>query len=214
MPVRQLIKRGLAQLPFTTDERFNDLSHLFLTRLARWNHTFNLTGVRSIEEMVARHLMDSLVLAPYLTGSDIIDVGSGAGLPGIPLAILYPDKHFLLLDSNGKKTRFITQASIALGLDNVTVHQGRVQEYDQATFDHVLCRAFAPLPKLSRLVAHLVRQDGNVLAMKGSQDELAAADSGLVVTRVIELAVPLLDARRSVVELHRLPSCRTGPVDA
>ena len=203
MHIAKLIRTGLDELPFTTNEGLIDKAVAFIEQLARWNKTFNLTGIRSEQDMVRQHLMDSFSIAPYVTGMRILDVGSGAGLPGLPLAILYPDKNFILLDSNGKKTRFMTQVVIDLGLSNVQVVQSRVEEYRAPPFDQVLCRAFAPLATIVKKVSHLVAQDGSLLAMKGkiNEDTLLETSAPLRLSRVIPVQVPLIEAERCLVEL-------------
>jgi 16S rRNA (guanine527-N7)-methyltransferase len=203
MDIADLIRKGLEQFPFSADDEFAGKLAAFVAQLARWNKVFNLTSVRVPEDMVVQHLMDSLSVAAYLPGDQILDVGSGAGLPGIPLAILYPEKNFILLDSNGKKTRFMTQVAIDLDLRNVVVVQERVEQYREQQFDHVLCRAFAPLKIVVEKVAHLVGRRGNVLAMKSKydQDEAPEPGSPLQVRRVIPVSVPLLQAERCLVEL-------------
>ena len=203
MQIVDLIRAGLNQFSFPTDDELIEKSAAFITQLARWNRTFNLTAIRAPADMVVQHLLDSLSIAPYLPGTRIIDVGSGAGLPGIPLAILYPGKDFILLDSVGKKTRFMTQIAIDLELSNVVVVQSRVEQYREQQFDHVLCRAFAPLAIIAEKVSHLVRNQGNVLAMKGKYDQEPEPGPGskLKVHQVIPISVPLLDAERCLVEL-------------
>lgn len=203
MHIATLIRTGLDELPFATDEGLIEKSVAFIEQLARWNKTFNLTGIRSEQDMVRQHLMDSFSIAPYVTGMRILDVGSGAGLPGLPLAILYPDKNFILLDSNGKKTRFMTQVVIDLELSNVQVVQSRVEEYRASPFDQVLCRAFAPLATIVKKVSHLVSQDGSLLAMKGkiNADTLLETSAPLRLSRVIPVQVPLIEAERCLVEL-------------
>jgi len=201
MEIVEQIKRGLAELPFETDETLASRCLIFIEQLVKWNKIYNLTAIRSPDEMVTRHILDSLAIAPYLSGVDIIDVGSGAGLPGIPLAIYYPEKKFVLLDSSGKKTRFITHVTIELGLDNVEVVQSRVEDYREKLFDHVVCRAFTALSNLPGKLSHLLKEDGSVLAMKGKEDTTLEADSGLKVKQIISYKVPLLDAKRQLVEL-------------
>ncbi|MBQ74208.1 MAG: 16S rRNA (guanine(527)-N(7))-methyltransferase RsmG [Gammaproteobacteria bacterium] len=203
MKIVDLIQTGVDQLPFPLADTLVSKSTAFIDQLCRWNEVYNLTAVQVPEEMVVRHLLDSLSIAPFIEGSRIIDVGSGAGLPGIPLAILYPAKKFVLLDSNGKKTRFMTQAVIELELENVVVVQDRVEQYHGEKFDQVLCRAFASLETIAEKVSHLLHSQGNVLAMKGKQDHdsALAQASPLQVTRVIPIEVPLLDAERCLVEL-------------
>lgn len=203
MCIANQIRVGLAELPLSFDERLVDGLTVFIEELVRWNRVFNLTAIRSPVDMVGYHLMDSLSIAPFLTGRNILDVGSGAGLPGLPLAIFYPEKKFILLDSNGKKVRFMTQVVINLGLVNVEVVQTRVEDYVEADFDHVLCRAFAPLATVVEKVSHLVGRGGSLLAMTGKIDE----DSGLGskahlrVKRIVAVEVPLVEGQRCLVEL-------------
>lgn len=152
----------------------------YLSLLQKWNKIYNLTAVRNPQEMVSRQLLDSLSILPLLRGRNIIDVGTGPGLPGIPLAIASPDISFTLLDSNGKKCRFVEQAIIETGLPNVLVVRGRVEEFRPATrFDMVLCRAFASLPKILDLTSHLFGKGGCLLAMKGAlhKEEITAAEA-------------------------------------
>ncbi len=156
-------------------EKQIDLFNRYINLLAKWNKAFNLTAVRNIDEMLERHLNDSLSIAKMLEGERFIDVGTGPGLPGIPLAILYPEKHFTLLDSNGKKSRFQQQAKQELSLENIGIVNSRVNEYQpEELFDGVLSRAFATLEDMIIGSTHLCRQGGNFFAMKGlyPEDEL------------------------------------------
>lgn len=178
----------------------------FLALLVKWNRVYNLTAVRDPGEMVTRHLLDSLAVLPQVQGPRLLDVGSGAGLPGIPLALACPDWSFTLLDSNGKKTRFITQAVAELGLGNVSVVQARVAEYTAGTpFDTVISRAFASLADMLDQTGHLCAPNGQVLAMKGVYpgEELAALPAGWRVAGVSALQVPGLAGERHVVRLVR-----------
>jgi 16S rRNA (guanine527-N7)-methyltransferase len=165
----------------------------YLALLARWNRTFNLTAIRDPDEMVSRQLLDSLSILPLIQGPSVLDVGTGAGLPGIPLAITRPDFHFVLLDSNGKKTRFVRQAKMELGLENVTVVQERVESWrPQERFDTVTARAFAALPKMIDLTAGLLRESGLLLAMKGllPWDEIEQIRAKGMVVESVALEVP------------------------
>ena len=152
-----------------------ELFNRYINLLAKWNKAFNLTAVRNIDEMLNRHLVDSLSIAQYIEGARFIDVGTGPGLPGIPLAILFPNKQFYLLDSNGKKSRFQQQAKLELSLDNIEVINSRVDEYQpEALFDGILSRAFATLDDMINGSAHLCKTGGHYYAMKGlyPEDEL------------------------------------------
>lgn len=140
----------------------------FIALLSKWNNTYNLTAIRTIPDMITKHILDSLAVHPYLQGQRILDIGSGAGLPGIPLAIAHPNKQFVVLDSNGKKTRFMQTVRRELQLSNLEVVQSRVESYHPSNrFDTVLSRAFSNVPQMLHLSAHLVNQGGIWLAMKG-----------------------------------------------
>ncbi len=142
---------------------------VYLILLHKWNQAYNLTAIRDVQMMVGRHIMDSLAVMPWLHGKRIIDVGTGAGLPGIPLALAQPDLEFVLLDSNGKKTRFLTEAKRVLSLDNVEVVQSRAEDYKPVVgFDTVVSRAFSSLADMLKWTTHLVGNEGIWLAMKGS----------------------------------------------
>ena len=136
--------------------------------LRKWNKTFNLISTPDLAQLQSRHLLDSLAIAPFLEGKTVLDVGTGAGLPGIPLAIADPSRQFVLMDSNGKKTRFLFQVKLALALDNVEIENCRVEHYQsQRQIDIVTCRAFAPIPDIIRLTEHLFSPGTVLLAMKG-----------------------------------------------
>lgn len=200
--VRRLAE-GLAALPLALDTRATHRLLDYLQLLAKWNTAFNLTAIRDPEEMVTRHLLDSLAILPWLQGPRVLDVGSGAGLPGIPLAIARPDLAFTLLDANAKKTRFITQAVGELGLKNVEVVQNRAENYrPSATFDTLVSRAFASIADMLAATRHLCAPHGRFLAMKGvyPEEELAAVPAEMA-TETVALRVPGLAAARHLVIL-------------
>lgn len=200
-----LILRGIQQLPFRMPEGSSGLLLNFVNLLDRWNRVYNLTSVREPRQMISRHILDSLVVRPYLAGQRILDVGSGAGLPGIPLAIAAPDLKFTLLDTNNKKTRFILQAVTELGLKNVEVVTARIEEYQPAQgFDTVLARAYSSLDKLAQDVRKILNAEGCILAMKGSYPlaELESIPVTFKVDTITKLEVPGLDAERHLVILR------------
>ncbi len=180
-PLRQQLEYGLKQMGlFYPVETQQKLVH-YIQLIARWNKTFNLTAIRDVEEMVSKHLLDSLAVQPYLDGSLILDAGSGAGLPGIPFAITSPDKRFVLIDSNGKKTRFLTQAKIDLKLENVEVIHQRVEDYQPIVdghriyFDVITARAYAATDDILSSTAHLQNDATRILIMQGKLDEKFAS---------------------------------------
>ncbi|KTC92124.1 16S rRNA (guanine(527)-N(7))-methyltransferase RsmG [Legionella cincinnatiensis] len=149
--------------------------YLFL--LDKWNSTYNLTAIRDIETMVGKHILDSLAILPWLKGNRIIDVGTGAGLPGIPLALAQPEINFVLLDSNGKKTRFLNEVKRQLNLKNVEIVQNRVENYHPTPgFDTVLSRAFSSLGQMIQWTHHLIADEGLWLAMKGRFPDIELND--------------------------------------
>lgn len=174
----------------------------YLALLMKWNQAYNLTAIRDPREMVARQLLDSLSILPLVRGRRVLDVGTGAGLPGIPLAICMPQADFTLIDSNGKKTRFVQQAILELGLENVEVHQVRIERFTAATgFDTITTRAFAPLPRMVELTRRLLAHDGMMLAMKGvvPTQEIEEVQASGVAVEVIELHPPLSGERHAIV---------------
>ena len=177
----------------------------YIALIVKWNKVYNLTAVREPEAMIGHHLLDSLAVLPHLTGRRLIDVGSGAGLPGIPLAIARPDMKITLLDSNHKKTTFMRQACLELGLTNAEVVCERVEQWQpQDKYDAVISRAYSELKEFVRLSAHLVAKGGKLYAMKGVYpvEEIAQLKSAKVeanVKEVIALTVPGLAAQRHLV---------------
>lgn len=198
------LNTGLADLALALLEPQVTCLLTFIKLIAKWNKAYNLTAVRDPLEMVSLHILDSLAILPYLHGSRVADIGTGAGLPGIPLAICRPDCRFTLVDSNSKKTRFVQQAVLELKLKNVEVVHSRVELLQPAElFSTVLCRAFASMPDILQLTGHLLAEDGVLLAMKGQQPigELAGIGAEY---QVIPLAVPGIDAERCLIRIERL----------
>jgi 16S rRNA (guanine527-N7)-methyltransferase len=176
----------------------------YLALLARWNAKWNLTAVRDPRDMVTRHLFDSLCVDPWVRGPRIVDVGTGAGLPGIPLALLRPGDRFTLLDSAGKRTRFLRHVVARLGLENVEVVQARVEDYDGAAgFDTVVSRAFTSVDGFAATAGHLCGPNGRLLAMAGRfpADDLAALPDGWRLLAAGRVTVPGLEAARHAVLL-------------
>lgn len=174
-----------------------------LEELERWNRTYNLTAIRAREDMLTHHLLDSLAVHPDLRGTTVADVGTGAGFPGLPLAVINPERRFTLIDSNGKKIRFVQHAARELGLDNVEAVHGRVEALKPQSFDTVVARAFAALPAMMAHVAPLCGPATRVLAMKGKwpQEEIDALPAGWRHEESRELTVPGLRESRCVVVL-------------
>ncbi|HEX7129167.1 MAG TPA: 16S rRNA (guanine(527)-N(7))-methyltransferase RsmG [Rhodanobacteraceae bacterium] len=202
--LREQLERGLhaLRLELPAGARASLLDYLDL--LVRWNKAYNLTAVRDPAEMVTRHLLDSLAVLPFVRGQTLADLGSGAGLPGIPLAIARPGLKVTLVDSNGKKARFLREAARALPLPNVKVEQVRVEDL-QGRFDCITARAFASLADMLARGGHALAPEGVWLAMKGQIEsaELAQVPAGFKVEAVHALDVPGLDAQRHLVEIRR-----------
>ncbi len=175
--------------------------------LHKWNKAYNLTSVRNPEDMLVKHILDSIVVSPYLQGQRFIDVGTGPGLPGLPLAIMNPDKEFVLLDSLGKRIRFIRQVLLELGVKNVTPVQSRVEEYqDEIGFDGVLSRAFASLHDMLNWCPHLPSQQGVFIALKGvlPEDEITSLPSNFELVATHKLTVPELEGQRHLVLIKKV----------
>jgi 16S rRNA (guanine527-N7)-methyltransferase len=177
-----------------------------IAELGRWNQSYNLTAIKTPSAMLTHHLLDSLAVSPDLEGTRIADAGTGAGFPGLPLAVVNPARQFTLIDATAKKIRFVAHAAELLALGNVTALHARTEQMRVDTpFDTVVARAFAPLPKLLASVAPLCGPATQVLAMKGQwpRAELEALPAGWRVVRSRELAVPGLDAARCLICLSR-----------
>lgn len=196
---------GLAMINITVNNKqFNQLC-LYLDLLEKWNAAYNLTAVRDVSQMVSVHLLDSLSVTPFISAQaqSVLDVGSGGGTPGIPLAIMRDDLAVTLVDSNSKKTAFLHQAVIELGLNNVAVISERVENIQAIQFDTIVSRAFAELGDFVRLSSHLLSKNGVWLAMKGvyPYEEVGRLPKNIMVKQVVEVKVPFIDGSRHIVEM-------------
>lgn len=193
-----MLKKKLINLIDQTDLSINcqqiDQLINYVEMLNKWNKAYNLTAVRDPNEMLIKHIMDSLVVSPYLVGSTFIDVGTGPGLPGIPLAIINPDKQFDLVDSLGKRIRFLKQVQFELKLANIQPIQSRIEEYNEKKFDGVISRAFASLQDMLTWCKHLPNEQGSFYALKGS--DLDPIPEGFTLKQDIKLTIPELNAER------------------
>lgn len=200
------LERGLEALhiKLSRDDEQRLLDYLAL--LQRWNRVYNLTAVRGGRRMLTRHVLDSLTLIPHVEGQRILDVGSGAGLPGVPLAICMPDKSFWLLDASAKRCRFLRQAKADLGLQNVTVVAARAEDYQSdEKFDTLASRAFSSLAGFVRSAGHLLAENGTLLAMKGvwPGQESSELANGFIIENVVRTTVPGLHEERHLVICRR-----------
>jgi 16S rRNA (guanine527-N7)-methyltransferase len=197
------LNRGISQLglDIPSDVQRNMLQYIEL--LQKWNKVFNLTAIREPDQMVSYHLLDSLAVLPHLWAGHWLDVGCGAGLPGLVLAMARPDWQFTLLDSNSKKTSFVQQAVIELNLKNVSVCCARVEDWTPLTkFDAIISRAFTGAGDFVAVTRHLLNEGGRWVAMKGQPDqELQGLPSDIRIERIIQLEVPTLDAARCLLLL-------------
>ena len=197
---------GIKQLGLSVSSDQLDNLCVYLTQMIKWNKVYNLTAIRDAEQMVVKHLLDSLVVNQHLPSvKHVLDVGTGPGLPGIPLAILNPDIHFSLCDSNGKKTRFLNYVVPMLSLDNVTVHHARVESLTLTSVDLIISRAYSSVANFIETTQHLLQQDGIWFAMKGAVDrtELADLTEDIKINKTIELDVPGLEAERHLIVLSQ-----------
>jgi len=203
MSHENLWRAGLEALDCqASDEQLTKLKH-YVEMLERWNKTYNLTSVRDPKDMIPVHIFDSLVIADYIKGDSCLDVGSGAGLPTIPLAIMQPDRKFMAVDTNGKKTRFIQQAIIELGLKNVKVSQTRIESWESdLKYDAIISRAFASVYDfLTDSSAHLAA-NGILYAMKGQypEGELQYIPKQYTLSQSHSMTVPFVDGERHLLE--------------
>jgi 16S rRNA (guanine527-N7)-methyltransferase len=203
-PQAQLMA-GVAALGLTLPEGAEAKLVAYLALLDKWNRVYNLTAVRDAERMVSHHLLDSLAAVDFFQGGAVLDVGSGGGLPGIPLAIARPDLQVTLIDSIAKKTAFLLQAKAELGLRNLSVVTGRVEDYrPDARFDVITSRAFSDLKEFVTLTRHLLKPGGRWLAMKGlmPHEEIASLPDWVKVSANNVLVVPGLEAARHLIVLE------------
>ena len=216
MSLSQRLGEGLTAMHLELRPEQQEKLLAYLALLKKWNRTYNLTAIRDETEMVTQHLLDSLSLLPAMYGSVLAgtgspprrwaDVGSGAGLPGIPLAVAQPDLEVTLIEAVEKKSAFQRQAKIELGLKNLAVVGGRVEEVAVAGFDAVVSRAFAELADFVRLAGHLPVPGGRLYAMKGTvpEDEIGRLPAGWAVAECIKLEVPGLNAQRHLIVLEKV----------
>jgi 16S rRNA (guanine527-N7)-methyltransferase len=199
----QQIQQGCDDLELTLLEQQQQQLLDYVALLAKWNKVYNLTSVRDIDEMVSRHLLDSLAILPYLSDGSLLDVGSGGGLPGIPISIARPDLAVTLLDSNSKKTRFLQQVKAELQLENMTVVHARIEQADLPQFDMVTARAFSTIGDIIDLTGRHCHDAGKLLLMKGvyPESELRALGNDFSLNCVHVLNVPGSDGERHLVEL-------------
>lgn len=207
------LTEGAVQLGIELNPAQRDQLLAYLQLLHKWNKAYNLTAVRNPDEMVSRHLLDSLSILPHVKGQRWLDVGSGGGMPGVILAIMLPATQFTLLDSNGKKTRFLTQVKLELGLANLTVVHNRVEAFQQALpFHGIVSRAFSSLADFTHLTRHLSDADTRWLAMKGQypEEEMAALPVDFEVADSAQLAVPGCQGSRHLLILRRRVQADNG----
>jgi 16S rRNA (guanine527-N7)-methyltransferase len=186
-----------------SDEQLQQLV-MYIEMMHKWNKAYNLTSIRQIDDMLVKHILDSIVVAPLLRGKRFIDVGTGPGLPGIPLAIMHPEYEFVLLDSLGKRVRFMQQVAYGLKLNNISPVQSRVEEYtDPHGFDGVISRAFASIKDMLHWCGHLVNTNGEFLALKGQypENELTDMPAGYALTESVQLHVPQLIGDRHLIRI-------------
>lgn len=196
------LSRLLAEAGISLSDQQQQQLVAYVEMLHKWNKAYNLTSVRDPNEMLVRHILDSIVVAPHLQGTRFIDVGTGPGLPGIPLSIVRPESHFTLLDSLGKRVRFLRQVQHELKLTNIEPVQSRVEDFPaEPPFDGVISRAFASLNDMVSWCHHLPGDAGRFYALKGQlpEDEIALLPAGLDVESIVELKVPHLEGERHLV---------------
>lgn len=197
------LQAGITELGLEVSDEQQNLLLAFVRLIEKWNKSYNLTAIRSREEILQLHILDSLAILPFVSGEKIIDVGTGAGLPGIPLAILMSDVQFTLVDSNSKKTRFVRQVVLELQLQNIEVVHSRIESLGRdEEYDLVLSRAFASLSEIINLTEYLLHPEGVLLAMKGQVPESELKKINRVYS-VSPIVVPGVEAERCVVRVNK-----------
>jgi 16S rRNA (guanine527-N7)-methyltransferase len=197
------LAQGCEQLQLTLSHAQLETLVRYVLLLDKWNKVYNLTSVHDPQQMISRHILDSLAILPYLTGPTLLDVGTGAGLPGIPLAIARPELAVTLLDSNSKKTRFLQQVKAELALDNITVIHARIEQADLPKFAMVTARAFAKIDQIIDLAGRHCDDAGSLLLMKATkpEDELPEMMGEFNLKQVVSLNVPACSGERHLVWL-------------
>lgn len=208
---REFLKKGLEELRLPTDDAVVDRLVDFGNLLMKWNKTYNLTSITNAEDVVRKHLLDSAAFAAYLNGDECkdlvrgLDVGSGGGLPGIPCAILCPEKNFTMVDAVGKKVTFLNQAILQLRLKNIRAVHTRIENLKEPAFDFISSRAFSSVDQFVGLTENLIKEDGYWLAMKGKMpnEEIEKITASVGVEKIVPLNVPYLEEERHLVVLKK-----------
>ena len=205
MDIRSRLEEGAQKLAVALTESQFDLLLAYLTMIQKWNKAYNLVGTSNADELVQKHLLDSISIVPHIKNPPVLDVGSGAGLPGIPLAICLPDISFTLLDSNGKKARFMRQVVMDLKLTNVEIVQIRVENYQPSEAPKtVLARAFAPVDKALHMLCEVCAPQGQVQLMLGTKPDELPVVSGVNDVQVHSVTIPGLDSQRHLLVANRV----------
>lgn len=207
----ELLEKGCKQLAINLSQQQLMQLHSYVSLLQKWNKVYNLSSIINYRDVVIKHVLDSLSIMKYIDNVNIIDIGSGAGLPGIIIAIVKPDCYVTVLDSNGKKTAFLQQVKIQLKLQNLTVLHERVELYKKELFDIVISRAFASLADFIALAGHLLAADGKIFAMKAklvnteiNDFEQQGCNTKYQIQEVRKLLVPFMDEERYLIEINKL----------
>lgn len=203
MMLEKLLAKGLQSLNIEATIEQQEKLLLLLEQLMKWNKAYNLTAIKNSKEALTLHILDSLAVTPFINQKHLLDVGTGAGFPGLPLAVMLPNVQFTLLDSNSKKIRFIRQLIHLLGLKNVDVIHSRVEEPQEKVYDGIISRAFASIEDMVTLTKHLLADDGVWLAMKGQYSKTEVDDLSEQVVEIANhsLEIPNLSAARCLIEM-------------